>query len=210
MDIKPIETFYGGYRFRSRLEARWAVFFDAMGIKYQYEPEGFELGDGYRYLPDFYLPHEDVWVEIKGKPLTDKEREKIERFCIAKCDLANGGSKFRLLEGEIPQEPIEVAEGIAAIPAFSYISPDEFVRAIKEMTGKEGERPEAGVLLLSMWVHGKKEWNYLNLKKALLKARQARFEYGETPDHDTVEFGNTALRDMTSDFKAWKKNKGIE
>jgi hypothetical protein len=32
--IKTIETIYNGYRFRSRLEARWAVFFDAMGIKY--------------------------------------------------------------------------------------------------------------------------------------------------------------------------------
>ena len=44
--MKPIETIYNGYRFRSRLEARWAVFFDACRIKYQYEPEGFELDDG--------------------------------------------------------------------------------------------------------------------------------------------------------------------
>lgn len=51
--IKPIETEYKGYRFRSRLEARWAVFFDALGIEYQYEPEGFELPSGKRYLPDF-------------------------------------------------------------------------------------------------------------------------------------------------------------
>ena len=40
-EIKAIETYYKGYRFRSRLEARWAVFFDAAGIKYEYEPEGF-------------------------------------------------------------------------------------------------------------------------------------------------------------------------
>ena len=53
--IKAIETEYNGYRFRSRLEARWAVFFDELGIKYQYEPEGFDL-DGTLYLPDFYLP----------------------------------------------------------------------------------------------------------------------------------------------------------
>jgi hypothetical protein len=39
MDIKPIETRYNGYRFRSRLEARWAVFFDTLGIEYQYELE---------------------------------------------------------------------------------------------------------------------------------------------------------------------------
>lgn len=33
--IKPIETKYKGYRFRSRLEARWAVFFDALGISWE-------------------------------------------------------------------------------------------------------------------------------------------------------------------------------
>ena len=63
--IKPIETVYNGYRFRSRLEARWAVFFDAARIKYQYEPEGFDLGDCEWYLPDFYLPEFDIFVEIK-------------------------------------------------------------------------------------------------------------------------------------------------
>ena len=50
--IQAIETTYNGYRFRSRLEARWAVFFDAIGQEYEYEPEGFELMSG-RYLPDF-------------------------------------------------------------------------------------------------------------------------------------------------------------
>lgn len=63
--VKPIETYYNGYRFRSRLEARWAVFFDAMGMPYEYEKEGFDL-DGDWYLPDFYLPDEQTWVEIKG------------------------------------------------------------------------------------------------------------------------------------------------
>ena len=43
--IKPIETVYNGYRFRSRLEARWAVFFDQLGIKNEYEKEGFDLGE---------------------------------------------------------------------------------------------------------------------------------------------------------------------
>lgn len=62
--IKPIETVYKGYRFRSRLEARWAVFFDAANIRYQYEPEGFDLNGDY-YLPDFYLPDFFIYVEIK-------------------------------------------------------------------------------------------------------------------------------------------------
>ena len=63
--IKAIETMYNGYKFRSRLEARWAVFFDAAGIPYEYEQEGFELSDGTRYLPDFYLPSYDWYVEVK-------------------------------------------------------------------------------------------------------------------------------------------------
>lgn len=65
MGIKPIETRYKGYRFRSRLEARWAVFFDALGIRWEYEPEGFDLGPHGWYLPDFWLPELDCWAEIK-------------------------------------------------------------------------------------------------------------------------------------------------
>lgn len=75
MSIKVIETAYNGYRFRSRTEARWAVFFDALGIKYEYEPEGYDL-DGIWYLPDFFLLQLDAYVEIKGKEFTFEEKEK--------------------------------------------------------------------------------------------------------------------------------------
>lgn len=81
-EIKPIETIYKGYKFRSRLEARWAVFFDLAGISYQYEPEGFILKDGTQYLPDFYLDKFQVFVEIKPIiPYEDKNREKWEDKC---------------------------------------------------------------------------------------------------------------------------------
>jgi hypothetical protein len=63
--IKPIETRYKGHRFRSRLEARWAVFFDHLGIDWLYEPEGFMIGSQ-PYLPDFWLPKWRCWVEVKG------------------------------------------------------------------------------------------------------------------------------------------------
>lgn len=78
--FKAIETVYKGYRFRSRLEARWAVFFDAVGIEWLYEPEGFEKrigGDNFaRYLPDFYLPESGTWVEVKGS-LSSNDAEKL-------------------------------------------------------------------------------------------------------------------------------------
>ena len=62
--LQPIETLYNGYRFRSLLEARWAVFFDHCGLRYEYEPEGFDL-DGIWYLPDFYIPSLKQYFEVK-------------------------------------------------------------------------------------------------------------------------------------------------
>lgn len=82
--LKAIETVYNGYRFRSRLEARWAVFFDALGIRYEYEKEGYDL-DGVRYLPDFWLPNTygGSWpngghfLEVKGQMPTETEQAAV-------------------------------------------------------------------------------------------------------------------------------------
>lgn len=63
--IKAIQTSYRGIKFRSRTEARWAVFLDEIRVAYAYEPEGFDLG-GEWYLPDFWLPSPGVWLEVKG------------------------------------------------------------------------------------------------------------------------------------------------
>lgn len=54
--IAAIPAAYNGYRFRSRTEARWAVFLDILNIRWEYEVEGYQLADGLRYLPDFWLP----------------------------------------------------------------------------------------------------------------------------------------------------------
>lgn len=81
--IKAIETVYNGYKFRSRLEARWAVCFDALGIRYEYEKEGYDLGDAGYYLPDFWLPDMLMYAEVKCDldNVTDAEANKA--FCLA-------------------------------------------------------------------------------------------------------------------------------
>lgn len=75
--IKAIPTRYKGFSFRSRLEARWAAFLDALEIKWDYEPEGFQLPKTGRYLPDFLIEREkedfDFWLEIKGKAPTQRD-----------------------------------------------------------------------------------------------------------------------------------------
>lgn len=56
-----IPTLYRGMRFRSRLEAKWAVFFDRLGWRWTYEP--FDLRG---YIPDFVLHmHKPLLVEVK-------------------------------------------------------------------------------------------------------------------------------------------------
>ncbi len=70
--VSALPTTYAGISFRSRIEARWAVFFDALGVTWEYEPEGYSLPSG-PYLPDFLLADQDVWFEVKGKPPTDRE-----------------------------------------------------------------------------------------------------------------------------------------
>jgi hypothetical protein len=86
--LKAIETQYKGYRFRSRLEARWAVFFDALGVPWEYEKEGYDL-DGVWYLPDFWLPtaydrigRQGIWIEIKGQHPTEEENKRCEMLAL--------------------------------------------------------------------------------------------------------------------------------
>lgn len=60
--MKAIPTQYSGVNFRSRLEARWAAFFDLAGVEWEYEPIDLE-----GWSPDFlvYLAGVPVYVEVK-------------------------------------------------------------------------------------------------------------------------------------------------
>lgn len=81
--MKSLNTKYAGCLFRSRLEARWAVYFNAAGVAWEYEPQGFEVTerlacstDTFPYLPDFWLPEQQLWVEVKGS-LTASEADRL-------------------------------------------------------------------------------------------------------------------------------------
>jgi hypothetical protein len=70
--MKPIETVFDGHLFRSRGEARWAVFLKALGIDYKYELEGYDLS-GTWYLPDFFIPTWQSWIEVKPESPSEQE-----------------------------------------------------------------------------------------------------------------------------------------
>lgn len=84
--IKNIITKYGGFTFRSRLEARWAAFFDIVGWKWDYEPTDLE-----GWSPDFvlfgldrYQKPKNIWVEVK--PFDDMPEDLIQKIDVAMKD----------------------------------------------------------------------------------------------------------------------------
>lgn len=79
-----IQTRYAGCHFRSRLEARWAVFFNTMRIPWIYEPEGYELSFR-RYLPDFLLPECGTFIEVRG----DTQRVDLDELVRIAAELPN-------------------------------------------------------------------------------------------------------------------------
>ena len=88
--LTPVPTSYAGHRFRSRLEARWAVFFDTLGVAWQYEPEAFVLPSGQRYLPDFRLPEQQAWVEVKPSDTDDMSKTEEFAECVPTSDRVFG------------------------------------------------------------------------------------------------------------------------
>ena len=75
--MKAIETHYAGHRFRSRLEAKWCVFFQHLSIRWEYEPQGFRFA-GRSYLPDFLLP--DIPPETRRRLLRRQNLDTAEEI----------------------------------------------------------------------------------------------------------------------------------
>lgn len=164
--IQPIETRWQGYRFRSRLEARWAVYFEAMKIPWDYEPEGFDLGDLGWYLPDFQLYGKSIYAEVKPAGRDHEEvRRKMER-------LASGMQVNAILLDGPPE--------IRSYPALEPVGDkhhldcwwDEWVLCNYRSEGRpwHGASPTDAA---NLFEH--------ELYAGVVAARAARFEHGETP-----------------------------
>lgn len=63
---------------RSTYELIFLKYLNIKNIKWQYEPEVFDLGNT-TYTPDFYLPEKNLYVEVKGYWREDA-KQKFELF----------------------------------------------------------------------------------------------------------------------------------
>lgn len=184
--MKAIETIYNDYRFRSRLEARWAIFFDELKIKYQYELEGFELPNGMRYLPDFYIESMDLFVEIKPSidSISNEEIDKMISFSI------EGGKNLLLITGEPTKDSMYflsyrtacTLDDIVAMTGNNNVS-DSYTdwKCELESNALVSIEKDAITWKWSIVISGKtKEWFVdANIKLAKIKALRSRFEFNE-------------------------------
>ncbi|WP_155988098.1 hypothetical protein [Thioalkalivibrio sp. ALE30] len=172
--IKAIETRYKGHRFRSRLEARWAVFFDASGIKWIYEKEGFSV-NGKPYLPDFYLP-EFGYFEVKGRYEYDDQlmqefaNEIREPLFVAFEEIPLPESGRGYLKTFIPQSYAPEGE-------MMYWGYDDMFLECDEC-GKISVQNAVYDTIKGNCCEGSRE---MSLEHALMEAREARFEHGDKP-----------------------------
>lgn len=92
-----IPTEWNGIAFRSRLEARWAIFFDALKPKlpYEYEPELISTPFG-AYLPDFWLPTLHTFWIVKPDKISEEELAKVNW-------IGEQGYGIFIVEGGIPE-----------------------------------------------------------------------------------------------------------
>lgn len=189
MALKAIETHYRGHRFRSRLEARWAVFFDTLDLLWEYELEGFELQDGTRYLPDFRVrtpQGSHRWIEVKP-PIVSTD-SKFESFCKA---LEPEGETAVLVSGS----PLDwLNSGRSFCPRCGAPHKDPLETTIYcwqcdiETPCGGGHPFEANGVMGAIWAPHKGtiliEWDELChfrglLMQAAIRAQRARFEHGE-------------------------------
>lgn len=179
---RAITTRYKGFAFRSRLEARWAVFFDHLGIRWDYEPEGYELGNGLRYLPDFWLPDLKLWVEIKPDAPDEVTKEKAFRL------LQHGGHPVYITCGMPDRNGVLVYHDtdyeVKILPAFVYFAAD--TKGV--LTFGSTFRSDGNHRCYPLWVHeipfdpqcaaqGARSASVG--EKAIFAARAARFEFGQ-------------------------------
>lgn len=110
MDIKPRE--YNQKKFRSTLEARWAIFFDELGWNWEYEPYKLE-NDDVVWEPDFVIKGHCGTIFCEVKPSSSPlEWFETERYCQA-LDYSSSSNTSLLLLGESPLPRGEYCDGAA-------------------------------------------------------------------------------------------------
>jgi hypothetical protein len=115
--ISAIETRYKGYRFRSRLEARWAMFYDLVGMPWTYETEPVSV-HGEAYLPDFRLHFGAARLLVTHEVKSLHEWERIQPLRVYMAGKMKAPSNWR--PGDFNCYSLDVADAEFPITAMHH------------------------------------------------------------------------------------------
>lgn len=177
--IAAIPCLYKDRYYRSKLETKWAFFFDEMGVEYTYEPQGFELPDGRRYCPDFYLRQIKSFAEVK--PDTEKLPSQI--WNATEFLLAGMGERILFLVDEpwfkpySMIRPVRLADGDAHQVTNAILDIHFYPKLFMEEHRLFEDVPNYAFEQESDFT--------VQYRDAVYLARAARFDHGEqgVPDH---------------------------
>jgi hypothetical protein len=133
--IKAKEVEWSGYRFKSRLEATWAVFFEKIGWDWEYEPCAF---DG--WIPDFKISTYDerINVFIEVKPISELDKDVAAKINSTTPSDSPGDPEITDSVGDvfviIGNGPLE-KPNFASVPFFGWMR----------------ERGDWGIVPFGMW-----------------------------------------------------------
>ncbi len=170
---------YNGTKFKSSVEARWAVFFHTIGLKYEYERR-VRLRDHTLCVPDFWLPDFGIWLEVKSEEPRDDSKNVCQRIadstgCVVLMAVGAPEPRDQLLafspsdsSGEFAfpyqEHRFYFADDRRNEGEFWLVSDDGAAKSIGPRTGPD---------------HGKHPGVYDATRRAYQAALNAHFERGE-------------------------------
>jgi hypothetical protein len=119
--MKALPTKYDGITFRSRNEARWAIFFDVMGIKWTYEEQGYKLSNGETYLPDFRIRlASGKYLYVEAKPDNFDKFDVVNHGYLTKLyDFSKeSGCVVLIIDGNPDKKPYDLINGSQDWPSL--------------------------------------------------------------------------------------------
>jgi hypothetical protein len=175
--VRPLETIYKGFRFRSRLEARWAVFFDQCGEQWIYEDQGYLLPSG-PYLPDFLITwrsgsRHSTFLEVK--PLTSLP---------TRCFEFGSGVRSAPIDDQFPLEIIKMWELIQSINGGRPLGPQLSTGGV--VYGDPYDVVTGGTLVFVFNKVFAEPEVFRQYAREAIAARSARFEHNERWRHQSV------------------------
>lgn len=191
-----------GYLMRSHSETRWAGMMDALQITWEYKPMLFNTRHG-AYLPDFYLPRAELFVEVKGPQPSQIEIDK------AMDVVSATGCRVAIACGDMFLAPPGIGGGrilVCTRAGLLTYSTFDFHSVIKGCLGEQAYRrylragiktPHPGAFradhllregLMSTLDRGAREAQLSRVSKALNLSKSARHAQASPAEHAIYQF----------------------